>query len=105
MRSEWPRPLRLGRPGNGGSATRTGDLVAQEDDHVLPRLRQLDAQALIVVGGSTGAAKSTLVKSLVGAVVSPAGAPADDSRSVLACHPADVRWFEDDRVLPGLREV
>ena len=58
----------------------------------------------MVVGGSTGAGKSTLVNSLVGAVVSPAGVLRPTTRlPVLACHPDDLRWFEDDRILPGPR--
>ncbi len=82
------------------------DLVAQVDDYLLPRLRQMDAPALIVVGGSTGAGKSTLVNSLVGSVVSPAGVLRPTTRApVLVCHPDDVRWFEGDRVLPGLPRV
>ena len=82
------------------------DLVAQVDDYLLPRLRQMDAPALIVVGGSTGAGKSTLVNSLVGSVVSPAGVLRPTTRApVLACNPDDVRWFEGDRVLPGLPRV
>ncbi|HAP91235.1 MAG TPA: ABC transporter, partial [Arthrobacter bacterium] len=35
--------------------------VAQLDDYILPRYRSLDAPLLAVVGGSTGAGKSTLV--------------------------------------------
>ena len=82
------------------------DLVAQVDDYVLPRLRQMDAPALIVVGGSTGAGKSTLVNSLVGAVVSPAGVLRPTTRApVLAFHPEDLPWFEDDRILPSLPRV
>jgi hypothetical protein len=82
------------------------DLAAQVDDYLLPRLRQMDAPALIVVGGSTGAGKSTLVNSLVGSVVSPAGVLRPTTRApVLACHPDDVRWFEGERVLPGLPRV
>src|SRR3712207_7304862 len=38
-----------------------------------PRLRQMDAPLLMVVGGSTGAGRSTLVNSLVGAPVSASG--------------------------------
>ena len=38
-----------------------GELVDQIDDYLLPRLRQMDAPLLMVVGGSTGAGKSTLV--------------------------------------------
>jgi hypothetical protein len=79
------------------------DLVAQADDYLLPRLRQMDAPVLMVVGGSTGAGKSTLVNSLVGSVVSPAGVLRPTTRApVLACHPDDLRWFEDDRILPQL---
>src|SRR5688572_32650883 len=79
------------------------DAVSQVDDYLLPRLRQMDAPLLLVVGGSTGAGKSTLVNSLVGAPVSPSGVLRPTTRApVLACHPSDVRWFEGDRVLPGL---
>jgi hypothetical protein len=43
------------------------------------------------------------VNSLVGAPVSPAGVLRPTTRApVLVCHPDDVRWFEDDRVLPGM---
>ncbi|HSL64898.1 MAG TPA: hypothetical protein VK874_09600 [Gaiellaceae bacterium] len=78
-------------------------LVAQIDDYLLPRLRQLDAPLLMVVGGSTGAGKSTLVNSLVGAEVSRAGVLRPTTRApVLALNPDDVPWFEGDRVLPGL---
>ena len=63
----------------------------------------MDAPLLMVVGGSTGAGKSTLVNSLVGAQVSAAGVLRPTTRApVLVCHPDDVRWFEDDRILPGL---
>src|SRR4029453_11937063 len=49
----------------------------------------------------TGAGKSTLVNSLVGSVVSPAGVLRPTTRApVLVCHPDDLRWFEDDRILP-----
>ena len=43
------------------------ELLRQLDDYVIPRLEALDAPLLAVVGGSTGAGKSTLVNSLVGA--------------------------------------
>ncbi len=78
-------------------------LVAQLDDYVLPRLRRLDAPLLAVVGGSTGAGKSTLVNSLVRTVVSPAGVLRPTTRSpVLVCHPDDAAWFSESHVLPGL---
>ena len=102
------RAVRLELDVPGAEEARNGrdDLIAQVDDYLLPRLRQMDAPALIVVGGSTGAGKSTLVNSLVGSVVSPAGVLRPTTRApVLACHPDDVRWFEGERVLPGLPRV
>jgi energy-coupling factor transporter ATP-binding protein EcfA2 len=98
--------LELDVPGAEEARRVRDDLVAQVDDYVLPRLRQLDAPALIVVGGSTGAGKSTLVNSLLGTVVSPAGVLRPTTRApVLACHPDDIASFEGDRVLPGLARV
>ncbi len=42
------------------------ELVEQLEDYVIPRMMTIDAPLLAVVGGSTGAGKSTLVNSLVG---------------------------------------
>jgi len=79
------------------------ELAGQIGDYLLPRLRQMDAPLLMVVGGSTGAGKSTLVNSLIGTEVSPAGVLRPTTRApVLAFHPRDIGWFEDDRILPGL---
>ncbi len=76
---------------------------AQLDDYILPRLATIDAPLLAVVGGSTGAGKSTLVNSLVGRMVSAPGVIRPTTKSpVLTVHPSDVRWFADDRILPGL---
>jgi energy-coupling factor transporter ATP-binding protein EcfA2 len=98
--------LELDVPGAAEARAVRDDLVAQVDDYLLPRVRQLDAPALIVVGGSTGSGKSTLVNSLVGSVVSPAGVLRPTTRApVLACNPDDVPAFEGDRVLPGLPRV
>jgi hypothetical protein len=77
--------------------------IAQLDDYLLPRLRRLDAPLLVVVGGSTGAGKSTLVNSLVRAPVSPAGVLRPTTRApVLVCNPADSPWFAENHLLPGL---
>jgi hypothetical protein len=90
-------------PGAGGARESAAELVHQLDDYVLPRLRRLDAPLLTVVGGSTGAGKSTIVNSLVRAQVTPSGVLRPTTRSpVLVCHPDDVRWFSDTRVLPEL---
>src|SRR3954468_8208042 len=99
------RGVRLGLelPDADGARRVRDDLGAQVDNYLLPRLRQMEAPALIVVGGSTGAGKSTLVNSLIGAVVSPAGVLRPTTRApVLACNTGDLSWFEDDRILPGL---
>ncbi|HEU4424949.1 MAG TPA: dynamin family protein [Pilimelia sp.] len=78
-------------------------LVSQLDDYLLPRLARLDAPLLVVVGGSTGAGKSTLVNSLVRAPVSAAGVLRPTTRApVLVCHPHDSPWFRQGDLLPGL---
>jgi hypothetical protein len=78
-------------------------LLAQLDDYLLPRLARLDAPLLVVVGGSTGAGKSTLVNSFVSAPVSPAGVLRPTTRTpVLVCNPADTQWFRRGDLLPGL---
>lgn len=88
-----------------GRVTRDA-LLAQLDDYVIPRLRSLDAPLLAVVGGSTGAGKSTLVNSIVDAEVSRSGVLRPTTTTpVLVHHPQDLRWFEDDRILPGLSRV
>ena len=95
--------LPLATPTAVEARTMRDEVASQVDDYLLPRLRDLDAPLLMVVGGSTGAGKSTLVNSLVGEQISTAGVLRPTTRApVLACHPGDVRWFEDDRVLPGL---
>ena len=82
------------------------ELVQQLDDYVLPRLRSLDAPLLAVVGGSTGAGKSTLVNSLVGDHVTRTGVIRPTTRaSVLVHHEEDTRWFTDKRVLPELARI
>jgi energy-coupling factor transporter ATP-binding protein EcfA2 len=78
-------------------------MLDQLDDYLLPRLVQLEAPILAVVGGSTGAGKSTLVNTVIGKVVSEPGVLRPTTRSpVLIHHPADADWFAGDRVLPGM---
>ncbi|WP_437029756.1 dynamin family protein [Streptomyces sp. enrichment culture] len=82
------------------------ELLAQLDDYLVPRLREPQAPLLAVVGGSTGAGKSTLVNSLVGRRVSEAGVLRPTTRTpVLVCHPEDQHWFSGMRVLPDLTRV
>ncbi len=75
-------------------------LIKQLDDYILPRLIQIEAPLLAVVGGSTGAGKSTLVNSLVGSKVSQTGVLRPTTRSpVLVHNPDDADWFGADRLL------
>ncbi len=95
--------LPLDLPGAEVSRSSRHEMVDQLEDYVLPRLSQIDAPLLTVVGGSTGAGKSTLVNSLVGARVTEPGVLRPTTRSpVLVHNPADVDWFGKDRILPDL---
>mgnify|MGYP003914209745 CR=1 FL=1 len=81
-------------------------MVDQLEDYVIPRLMTLEAPLLAVVGGSTGAGKSTLVNSLVGHRVTTPGVLRPTTRSpVLVHHPDDAHWFGQDRLLPDLTRV
>jgi hypothetical protein len=81
-------------------------LIAQLDDYVVPRLVTIDAPLLAVVGGSTGAGKSTLVNSVVGRRVTVPGVLRPTTRSpVLVHNPADAHWFGPDRLLPDLKRT
>ncbi|MGD9754410.1 MAG: dynamin family protein [Acidimicrobiia bacterium] len=80
--------------------------VRQLDDYVIARLADLDAPALIVVGGSTGAGKSTLINSLLGTTVTRPGVLRPTTRApVLVHHPSEADRFSGDRVLPALARV
>jgi Dynamin family len=94
-----PLPL----PGAEEQRKVSEDINRQLDDYVMPRLATIDAPLLAVVGGSTGAGKSTLVNSLVGREVSAPGVIRPTTRApVLVHHSSDASWFTDDRILPGL---
>lgn len=80
--------------------------VDQLEDYILPRLVQLDAPLLTVVGGSTGAGKSTLVNSVVGKPLSATGVLRPTTKSpVLVHHPEDAEWFAPERILPELERT
>jgi hypothetical protein len=98
--------LPLALPEAGQARTEVRNAVAQLDDYILPRYRSLDAPLLAVVGGSTGAGKSTLVNALVGHPVTRSGAIRPTTRQpILLHHPADAGWFEGQRVLPTLSRI
>lgn len=93
----------LESPGAAEARRDTRVAAEQLDDYILPRIKSLDAPLLAVVGGSTGAGKSTLVNALVGHPVTRSGAIRPTTRQpILLHHPAEGHWFADDRVLPSL---
>lgn len=81
-------------------------VVNQLDDYIIPRVESVDAPLLAVVGGSTGAGKSTLVNSVLRERVTTPGVLRPTTRSpILIHHPDDEAWFADKRILPGLNRV
>lgn len=86
------------------SAAAEAEAVADQiDDYILPRLANIDAPLLAVVGGSTGSGKSTLVNAIVGRQVSTSGVIRPTTRQpVLVANPGDSEWFNSGHVLPGL---
>ncbi|MFG1927593.1 ABC transporter [Cryptosporangium sp. NPDC048952] len=97
--------VRFGLPLRGGedAATVASNLANQIDDYLLPRLFHPETPPLLVIGGSTGGGKSTLLNTLVGAPISPAGVLRPTTRSaVLVCHPDDYGTFLAGGPVPTL---
>ena len=91
------------RLSDGGVEADARAVVNQLDDYVLPRLANLDAPLLAVIGGSTGSGKSTLVNAVLRERVSNPGVIRPTTRQpVLVANPADADWFNSPQVLPGL---
>ena len=81
-------------------------LVDQLGEHLVPRLTELSAPAVVVVSGSTGAGKSTLVNSLVGSEVSTAGVLRPTTRRpVLVHNPLDEELLSHHPVLESVSVV
>ncbi|MDH3227010.1 MAG: hypothetical protein OEM67_07990, partial [Thermoleophilia bacterium] len=80
--------------------------AAAIEGHLLPRLADLDAAAVVVVGGSTGAGKSTTINSIAGVEISAAGARRPTTTApVLVCHPDDLEWFSAQAFLALTEEA
>jgi hypothetical protein len=96
--------LPLGLPDAAAARDMRSELVGQLDDYLLPRLRRPDLPLLVVVAGSTGAGKSTLVNSLIRQNVTKAGVLRPTTRTpVLVAHPDDVPALTGpERLLPRL---
>ncbi len=98
--------LPLAMPGAPEQRQAATELVDQLEDYVIPRVLSADAPLLAVVGGSTGAGKSTLVNSLIGVRVTEPGVLRPTTRSpVLVHHPDDAEWFRRPELLPDLERV
>src|SRR5699024_12546318 len=77
-------------------------LFAELNDYVLPRINRTRTPFLIAVGGSTGAGKSTLVNSLVGRAVSPAGGRRPTTGNpIVINNPADAKNVQTVSSLPN----
>ncbi|MFE3451527.1 dynamin family protein [Nonomuraea sp. NPDC059194] len=93
-------------PGAEEARQAQAEILTQLRDYVLPRVRMSAAPALIVVAGSTGAGKSTLVNTLAEKNVSRTGVRRPTTGiPVLACHPDDEGWFADGELLAGLERI
>ena len=91
-------PLELDGVGPARASRRR--LVDQLTEHLIPRLTELSAPAVVVVSGSTGAGKSTLVNSLIGVEVTQAGVLRPTTRHpVLVHNPADAELMSHHPVL------
>lgn len=89
-----------------GDEAHLRDVTQRLEDYVIPRLRQMGAPLVAVVGGSTGAGKSTLVNSLLGQHVTTPGVLRPTTRyPVLVHNPADETWFDAGRIWPSLSRV
>ncbi|WP_233510824.1 GTPase family protein [Actinomadura craniellae] len=93
-------------PGVAEAREAQSELRNQLEDYVLPRISGKGTPLLVVLGGSTGAGKSTLVNTLVGSRVSATGVLRPTTSSpILVCHPDHTEWYLEGPLLPGMGRV
>lgn len=86
--------------------------VAQRDqlrhrlrEHLIARGRDLDAPLVVVLVGSTGVGKSTIINSLVGPVTTTSAQRPTTLTPVLVHHPDDELWLAGNRILEGFEKI
>lgn len=89
--------------GTATARTLLAAMARQLDDYILPRSASVDNPLTIVVGGSTGAGKSTLVNTLLGEPLTQSGAIRPTTRHPVLLHRAeDEAALSPERFLPTL---
>ncbi len=89
--------------GTATARTLLAAMARQLDDYILPRSASVDNPLTIVVGGSTGAGKSTLVNTLLGEPLTQSGAIRPTTRHPVLLHRAeDEGALSPERFLPTL---
>lgn len=89
--------------GTATARTLLAAMARQLDDYILPRSASVDNPLTIVVGGSTGAGKSTLVNTLLGEPLTQSGAIRPTTRHPVLLHRAeDEAVLSPERFLPTL---
>ena len=89
--------------GTATARTLLAAMTRQLDDYILPRSASVDNPLTIVVGGSTGAGKSTLVNTLLGEPLTQSGAIRPTTRHPVLLHRAeDEAALSPERFLPTL---
>ena len=89
--------------GTASARTLLAAMARQLDDYILPRSASVYNPLTIVVGGSTGAGKSTLVNTLLGEPLTQSGAIRPTTRHPVLLHRAeDEAALSPERFLPTL---
>lgn len=89
--------------GTATARTLLAAMARQLDDYILPRSASVDNPLTIVVGGSTGAGKSTLVNTLLGEPLTQSGAIRPTTRHPVLLHRVeDETALSPERFLPTL---